>query len=587
MRTRQRLAVLKFGGSVLQSDRDLERAAQEIYRWRRDGFHVLAVVSAIGDTTDQLCDQVRRFGTGVDSRKTAQLLATGELQSAALLGLALDRAGISSVTCDETLMGLQTTGDPLDAAPTAADTSVLQGFLADHGVVVVPGFIGRATDHRMCLLGRGGSDLTALFLAGQLNAEVCRLIKDVSGLYEYDPRSAVVPPRRFSKISYRDALQLDETIIQHKGIRFAQSRRLRFEVGELYAACGTVVGDFDSGTFATEKTPPAPLRLAILGLGTVGQGVFDWVNQHLHDRFRITRVAVRDITKAVTNGIPGDCLTGDVQAAIQSDCDIVVELTGDPHLPEIWIASALENGKHVITANKAVMARAGHRLQTLARRHGVTLACSAAVGGAAPFLEEITNVTARGRRINAIAGVVSGSTNFILDCVFAGASFEDSVAAARRAGLMEADPDRDLEGIDAAEKLVLLVRQLGHDLSLDQVRRQPLTAAWLDSARANGCRVRQVVRWSIGEHPPAARVGLERTTGESPLGRVSGAGNVLQLTSDCGDVVCVQGVGAGRWPTTSAVVADLLDLDLQRRHEPQRTRCCRRPRPLAQPLVTP
>src|SRR5215471_1534560 len=193
---RELIAVLKFGSSVLRSEDDLPRVVDEIYRWTRGGHRVIAVVSALGSTTDELFAKARRFGECADCA-VAELIATGETTSAALLGLALDRAGIPCVTLGAKRIGLETGGAVLDASPRALDTERLLRALADDPVAVVPGYIGCTEDGRTSLLGRGGSDLTALFIAHQVKADLCRLIKDVDGLYECDPAESITSPLRY------------------------------------------------------------------------------------------------------------------------------------------------------------------------------------------------------------------------------------------------------------------------------------------------------------------------------------------------------------------------------------------------------
>src|SRR5689334_16886476 len=158
------IKVLKFGSSVLRSEEDLSLAVHEIYReWRR-GARVLAVVSAFGDTTDRLLARAESLCPEPEPSALAALLATGEATSAALLGLALARAGLPVKVLDPAQAGLLTDGGRLDAALISADIERLHEELQS-AVVVLPGFVGRDAEGGATLLGRGGSDLTALFLA--------------------------------------------------------------------------------------------------------------------------------------------------------------------------------------------------------------------------------------------------------------------------------------------------------------------------------------------------------------------------------------------------------------------------------------
>lgn len=243
--------VLKFGGSVLLDELHVRAAGEEAARFVRKGHRVVAVVSALEGTTDALLQRARGYGSKPHEFATALLLATGELTSAALLGLALDTLGVRVETLDAAAIGLRTEGDPLDASPLSLDVVAVNGALERARAIVVPGFVGKDGHRRTTLLGRGGSDLTALFLAQQLGA-ACRLVKDVDGLYEWDPAKPGPEPRRYSQLSWEGALDLDGAIVQHKAVRWARDHRLAFEVGSLGATHITRVGDLEPA-FATDQ----------------------------------------------------------------------------------------------------------------------------------------------------------------------------------------------------------------------------------------------------------------------------------------------------------------------------------------------
>src|SRR5688572_19550394 len=156
--------VLKFGGSVLRDEKDLSLAVHEIYRHWRRGQQVLAVVSAFGGTTDELLKRARSFGDDLHPEAVATLLLTGEATSAALLALALKRSGVPAKLLTPEQVGIVTAGDPLDSEPVAADAERIADEL-EHAVVIVSGFAGVSECGDPTLLGRGGTDYTALFLA--------------------------------------------------------------------------------------------------------------------------------------------------------------------------------------------------------------------------------------------------------------------------------------------------------------------------------------------------------------------------------------------------------------------------------------
>src|SRR5688572_29172880 len=178
------LHVLKLGGSVLQSGADLRRAVHEVYSHSRRGRRVLVVVSALHGVTDALLGQARELADDVPAGPLASLLATGEAAAVAKLSIALDGAGIASAALDARAAGLMARGKPLDATLVGCDAGAIERALARTGVVVVPGFVALGGDGAPVLLGRGGSDLTAIFLGARLGARRVRLIKDVDGLYE-------------------------------------------------------------------------------------------------------------------------------------------------------------------------------------------------------------------------------------------------------------------------------------------------------------------------------------------------------------------------------------------------------------------
>ena len=222
---RERVIVLKLGGSVLLDEAALPSAVHEIYRWRRAGYAVAAVVSALAGETDRLLARAREAAPDGSPYTAAALAANGEALAASLLAAALDRAGVPACVLSPSALRLRAEGAPLDAAPAALDRGRLARALAREGVAIVPGFAGEDADGRTVLFGRGGSDLTALFLAHELGAR-CRLLKDVGALFERDPAAPGPPPRRYARASFADALALDGSIVQHKALRFARDRAL-------------------------------------------------------------------------------------------------------------------------------------------------------------------------------------------------------------------------------------------------------------------------------------------------------------------------------------------------------------------------
>jgi len=214
----------------------------EIQRHVRVGASVVAVVSAQYGATDALLRRGRRLAGSESARHLASLVATGEMMSAALLGIALERAGIECTVLDPRLAGLTVSGGVHDADPEGLDRAAFERLLSRRPVAVLPGFVGCTEDGDLALLGRGGSDLTALFVARALDASKCQLIKDVDGIYEGDPARARTRGRRYTSIRWEDALALGGAVLQSKALRFAADAGLAFEVRALGSSFATRVG---------------------------------------------------------------------------------------------------------------------------------------------------------------------------------------------------------------------------------------------------------------------------------------------------------------------------------------------------------
>lgn len=563
------VTVLKFGGSVLAREHDLARAVHEVYRWVREGHRVVAVVSALGKTTDRLLAQAHHYGAAPEPAALAALVATGEQTSAALLGLALDRAGVPAEVLDAARIELRTSGSVLDAEPVGVNAAAVCRALERVPVVVVPGFLGRDEAGRTTLLGRGGSDFSALFLAHALGAERCRLVKDVRGLYERDPARPGPLARVFRELSWDECLKLDGRIVQHKAVRWAKERGVRFEVASLNGTRASRVGPYETSLGPTDAESAPPLRVGLLGLGTVGGGVYRALST-LPELFEVTRIAVRNVKRAADSGVPAYLLTDDPASVVVSGCDLIVEAIGGIEPARELVTAALSNGQHVVTANKSLIAAHGRELAAIAEEHGVRLLYAAAVGGAVPVLEAVQRIAEGADPIDRIEAVLNGTSNFVLDRLAEGVPFEEAVRAAQAAGFAEADPTKDLDGTDAAEKLALVARAaFGRLVEAGDVQRRGLLGAGGtgpgEFGREPGRETRLVARAERGgegglrlevrpiELEPGHRLALTR-----------GERNRVVVTLRSGVVVEVHGKGAGRWPTAESVVGDLLELARER-----------------------
>ncbi len=555
MQSENRIIVLKFGSSVLRNENDLPTAVHEIYRWWREGFQVVAVVSAFGNTTDELTQRAHSVCDQPDDALVAVLLATGEATSSVLLSLALNRSGIPATVLDAEQAGLSTEGPLLDANLTSVNTtSVLKALKT--GIVVLPGFVGKSRSGKTSLLGRGGSDLTALFVAQRLGGR-CRLIKDVDGLYTSDPNShSGLSTARFSRVSYATALRVGGAVVQRKAIAFAERQRLRFCVSSIGSCRATEVGPH-ADTVTLSELPTRPLRVALLGCGTVGGGVYQRLAA-LPELFSVVGVGTRNVEQAIDGSVPAKVLTPHLDALIAEPVDVVVELLGGIEPARTLISKALRLGRNVVTANKALLADDLTRLQRLASNNA-TLRYNAAVGGVVPALETISRVR-RHSSLQSISGVLNGTTNFILDELANGCDLSEAINAAQKNGYAESDPKLDLDGTDAAQKLVLLARAaFDVDLPLRSIEKQGIENLNV-KIRNNGRVTRLVAECRRASGGFIASVSPIELSLDHPLACTTGVENRVLIQSQTGKTWEIGGRGAGRWPTTEAVLSDLFDL---------------------------
>lgn len=547
------LIVLKLGGSILAGESDLALATHEIYRWVRQGYKVIAVVSALHGTTDRLLARTQRYGDQPNESATATLIATGELTSASLLTLHLDRAGIPAHLLDAAAINLRSTGPRLDSTLSNVDTTAINSALEKNPVLIIPGFIARNENNETTLLGRGGSDLTALYLAHKLNAR-CRLIKDVPGVYNADPNEKGSNAQRYQHITWGELVQVGGKIVQPKTATYARDNQVKLEVAALLSEDATQVGAPTSRFYSALSTQSSalPLRVSILGHGTVGGGVARAIRRQ-PERFELISIAVRTPEKHTS--IPKHYLTTDALAAATGPADVIIEAIGGLEPPYTLIKAALQAGKHVITANKAVIAKYGRELEQIAAITGAKLSYSAAVGGSVPVIETVRNSAP----ISSIRAVVNGTSNFILDKTAEGTSFADAISEAQLRGLAEADPSRDLDGRDAEAKLRILARE-AWNADLISVRRIALTADIAALKFKSGTTLRQVA--TLFQTPEGVQITVapEPVPSTHTLAQARREGNAIEINHEDGTQTILKGKGAGRWPTTEAVIADLIDL---------------------------
>jgi aspartate-semialdehyde dehydrogenase len=257
------IAVLKFGGSVLRDRAALGDAAREVARVIARGERVIAVVSALRGRTEELLAECRAEREPLSANAIALRVGQGERECAASLVVALKELGIDATALDPASMQLVACGDPLDADLVSVSLPHVHAALARHSAVVVPGFVAIDDRGNAVLLGRGGSDLTAMFLAQRLSAR-CRLVKDVDGLHDADP-AALRDASQRRRATYAEVAQRGGQLVQSKALAFARANGFAFEIGALFRDTPTIVGADAAVAHRTKA------RIAVIGSrGMVG-----------------------------------------------------------------------------------------------------------------------------------------------------------------------------------------------------------------------------------------------------------------------------------------------------------------------------
>jgi homoserine dehydrogenase len=250
------VVVLKYGSSVLRTRDDLPDVVRDICRRAREGVKIVAVVSAFAGETDALIAEARAAGAGASSRHAPRLVALGEERSAVLLAIACEMAGLNARILCARGVSLEAGGPVDDALPRSIDLNALRDAIAKRDVVIVPGFVALGEEGETVLLGRGGSDLTAVFIASALGLHVATLVKDVDGVYDRDPTYANGAARRYRRMTWAEARAIAGKLLQPKAIDFAASRGVAIRVLRLNGDEGTLVGDAPPADQRSGSTQP-------------------------------------------------------------------------------------------------------------------------------------------------------------------------------------------------------------------------------------------------------------------------------------------------------------------------------------------
>jgi len=313
------------------------------------------------------------------------------------------------------------------------------------------------------------------------------------------------------------------------------------------------------------------IGIGIIGTGTVGSGVIELLttrgealSKSVGTPLHVARICARDAVELTAYKAAGIPVTTSATELIDDPAvAIVVELAGGYDLPKAWVLRALEAGKPVVTANKAMIAKHGGDLFPAAARHGTEIRFEAAVGGAIPIIRSLREAFVASD-VRSLACIINGTSNYILSRMAeAGMDFSQALAEAQAAGYAEADPTFDVEGIDAAHKVAILASLCGGKrVDFQKMHVEGITkisAADVAGAREMGCVIRLLGLVEIHDDGIDARVHPCLVPLRHPLAGVSGAFNAVFIDGSTTGPSLLYGKGAGRLPTASAVVADIVD----------------------------
>lgn len=312
-------------------------------------------------------------------------------------------------------------------------------------------------------------------------------------------------------------------------------------------------------------------KIALLGMGTVGGGVYEIIEKQKEEMpfkigaaLEVVKVLVRNKAK-YADRIPAEKLTDVWEDVIGDDSiDIVVEVMGGIEPARTYIKAALEKGKHVVTANKDLMAMHGHELLELAGEHHCDLLFEAAVAGGIPIIRPLKQCLA-GNHITEIMGIINGTTNFILTKMKEdGTDFGEALQLATDLGYAEADPTADIEGYDAGRKLAIMASIAFHTpVTFDDVFTEgitKITAKDMRYAKEMGCSIKLLGIAKNTETGIEVKVHPTMIPENHPLAAVNDSFNAVFVHGDAVDDAMFYGRGAGALPTGSAVVGDIMDV---------------------------
>ena len=307
------------------------------------------------------------------------------------------------------------------------------------------------------------------------------------------------------------------------------------------------------------------IKIGLIGLGTVGSGVFKTLKNF--NNVEVVKIAVKNINKPRNiEGLDNSILTDNPYEIVENpEIDIVAELIGGINPAFDLIKKAIENGKHIVTANKELLAKRGEELFNFAEEHNKVILYEAAIAGGIPLIMPVKTILA-GNKINKIEAILNGTTNYILTKMdMQGASYDDVLKEAQELGYAEADPTGDVEGLDAAYKIATLATiTFKKRIRIENIYREGITKIRPEDMKAAndlGYKIKLIASGKIDDEGKAdVRVHPMLVSQKTALAHIDYVTNAVHLSGHPVGEVTLSGPGAGEFPTASSVVGDILNI---------------------------
>lgn len=551
-----KVVVLKFDRSVLVSPDDNTHAVHQVYRYLREAYRVLVVVSSIGSIADVLSypalQSVEQDDLIPSAANFVELIASGETASACLLTLALERVGIKAKKLSHHCV--KTTASLLNAEPVRMSSDLILSLFESYSVLVLPGVLGCDEANRTTLLGRQGADSMALFVAWTLQASSCIFFVNAQTL---EAKTNLDPPlqwNNYQQINFSDALQSSSGLIQHKALKFAQTKSWPFQLQSLANGQEIVIGSEPS---VTKKSllEPQPLRVALLGLGAVGLQLYSLLMDS-PQCFEVIGILVDDVARSTFGAIPSNLFSADWSTLLAQGCDVVIDLAEGVSSVELLLEQALKQNCQVVTCDQAMMLLHGVVLSGLAKQHGVELRLASSLAWVASIVDFERNSPEHAR----LSAVFGGAYTLIADQLRLGHSWAYAVALAQQFGLMGRQATPDLYHADVTKQAILLSRTVfGRDPDVIDVGHLAyLDEAIIQKAQSDGKILQLMALIEYRNQHITLRVEQRLMSANDPLAQVAWDEQAVLVEIGHEGRWSWHAKTRGSWPTTACIFAELL-----------------------------